>query len=111
MGFEDEGIRMYGKCQGIRFTNPAATYFLENMGSIDLKFRKMMKTRPKIDCHKCKYYYVTWDERFPHGCRAMKFKGKALPSTTVLSSSNMPCLLFAKKHLKGKAPQEDPSKT
>jgi len=70
----------------------------------------MMKNRPKIDCHTCKHYYVTWDESFPHGCRAMKFKGKALPSATVLRSSNMPCLLFVKKNLKGKAAQENPSK-
>ena len=68
-----------------------------------------MKKRPKIDCHKCKHYYVTWDENFPHGCRAMKFKGKALPSATVLSSSNMSCLLFVKKNLKGKSTQKNSS--
>ena len=40
MEFDDEGMRMYEKCQGIRFANPAATYFLENMETIDLKFKK-----------------------------------------------------------------------
>jgi hypothetical protein len=69
-----------------------------------------MKNRPKIDCHTCKHYYVTWDEQFPHGCRAMKFKGKALPSTTVLSSSNIQCLLFVKKNLKGNESQNNPKK-
>ena len=37
---EPEGMRMYGKCQEIRFMNPDATYFLENMGLKDLQFRE-----------------------------------------------------------------------
>ena len=53
-----------------------------------------------IDCHKCKHYYVTWDKHFPHGCKAMKFKSKQLPSTVVFVSSNIECLLFEKKKRK-----------
>jgi hypothetical protein len=47
-----------------------------------------------IDCHRCMHYYVTWDEDFPHGCRAMKFKGQQLPSALVYQSSGMSCLLY-----------------
>jgi hypothetical protein len=83
---------------------------LENMGGMNIKFQKIMKSKPGIDCHKCKHYYVTWDKRFPHGCRAMKFKGKALPSVTVFSSSNMLCQLFAEKHLEKRAVEETPKK-
>ncbi|RLB83827.1 MAG: uracil-DNA glycosylase [Deltaproteobacteria bacterium] len=54
-----------------------------------------------IDCHRCRHYYVTWDKRFPHGCRAMKFKSKELPSCVVGKSSGMPCLLFKVKDRTG----------
>lgn len=50
-----------------------------------------------IDCHKCKHYYVTWDKNFPHGCKAIKFKSKQLPSIQVRVSSQFECLLFSKK--------------
>ena len=55
-----------------------------------------------IDCHKCKYYYVTWDKNFPHGCKAMRFKSKQLPSIQVRVSSQLHCLFVSKK---------DPGKT
>ncbi|MBW1675454.1 MAG: uracil-DNA glycosylase [Deltaproteobacteria bacterium] len=55
-----------------------------------------------IDCHRCKHYYVTWDKHFPHGCRAMKFKSKELPSRVVVRSSGIPCLLFEAKDRGGK---------
>lgn len=48
-----------------------------------------------IDCYKCKYYYVTWEKKFPHGCRAMKFKSLQFPSIVVFTSSGRPCLLYA----------------
>lgn len=47
-----------------------------------------------INCHKCSYYYVTWDKAFPHGCRGMGFKSRQLPSTSVKESSDQECLLF-----------------
>jgi hypothetical protein len=52
-----------------------------------------------IDCHKCKNYYVTWDKHFPHGCKAMGFKSKQLPSVKVFVSSNRECLLYKVKDL------------
>ena len=50
-----------------------------------------------IDCHKCEHYYVTWDKHFPHGCKAMDFKSKQLPSVAVFVSSDMECLLYELK--------------
>jgi len=58
-----------------------------------------------IDFHKCEHYYVTWDEHFPHGCNAMKFKSKQLPSPMVFASSYIECLLFEKK--KGREPPHE----
>jgi hypothetical protein len=48
-----------------------------------------------IDCHKCIYYYVTWKPDFPHGCRAMGFKGRRYPINEVRNIMNgKDCLLF-----------------
>ncbi|RJQ56941.1 MAG: uracil-DNA glycosylase [Desulfobacteraceae bacterium] len=57
-----------------------------------------MDNPKRIDCHKCAHYYVTWEEKFPHGCRAMKFKSKRLPSDAVMESSRMPCMLYTLKN-------------
>lgn len=51
----------------------------------------------KVECLVCRYYYVTWDERHPHGCRAMNFKSKMIPSVVVMNSSGQQCLLFKNK--------------
>lgn len=56
-----------------------------------------MTQQKKADCRRCRHYYVTWDKRTPHGCRAMKFKSKMLPNIVVLRSAGHPCLLFERK--------------
>jgi hypothetical protein len=50
-------------------------------------------------CRKCKHYYITWDRRLPHGCRAMNFKSRQLPSEVVFASCGKPCQLFEPKTL------------
>ena len=50
-----------------------------------------------IFCWQCKHYYVTWDKNFPHGCKAMGFKSKAVPAVMVRNASDRECLLFTKK--------------
>lgn len=37
----------------------------------------------RVSCHACSHYYVTWDERFPHGCRRMGFKSLRHPNVEV----------------------------
>jgi hypothetical protein len=49
------------------------------------------------NCRACKHYYITWDEDFPYGCKAMRFKSKRLPHLDVLESSGTHCLLFVAK--------------
>ncbi|MEA2061181.1 MAG: uracil-DNA glycosylase [Thermodesulfobacteriota bacterium] len=63
-----------------------------------------MKKNKRINCHNCCHFYITWDPDFPCGCRAMGFKGKQLPSTTVLRSTGKPCMLFKKKTKKTDIP-------
>ena len=45
----------------------------------------------------CQHYYVTWDERFPYGCRAMQFKSRQLPLLEVRQADGGICLSFAPK--------------
>jgi hypothetical protein len=51
----------------------------------------------RINCHKCSHYYVTWEKKFPHGCRAMKFKSRQQPAAAVEKNSGMPCMMFKGK--------------
>ena len=52
---------------------------------------------PKIDCMKCKYFFITWDKNSPRGCRFFNFKSRQIPSTVVLQSSGSACLKFESK--------------
>ena len=50
---------------------------------------------PAIRCHRCRHYHVTWDERAPHGCRAMGFKSREMPIVVVRRTTpDLDCLLF-----------------
>jgi hypothetical protein len=51
----------------------------------------------RIQCHKCQYYFVTWQQNKPHGCRGFNFKSKLLPSIVVQQSSNKACELYKPK--------------
>ena len=52
----------------------------------------------RINCRKCEYYFVTWEPKQPHGCRAYGFKSVQIPSMVVLRSSGSACSLFKEKH-------------
>lgn len=50
---------------------------------------------PGIPCRRCIHYYVTWDERAPHGCRAMGFKSRRMPILVVRETTpSLDCLRF-----------------
>lgn len=48
----------------------------------------------RVNCRQCMHYFVTWDEKFPYGCRAYEFKTITLPSVKVFQSSGLECQLF-----------------
>ncbi|OGO76882.1 MAG: uracil-DNA glycosylase [Clostridiales bacterium GWB2_37_7] len=50
-----------------------------------------------INCIKCKNYMITWDSRFPKGCRIFGFKGSQMPSITVFQATGAPCKNFQEK--------------
>lgn len=51
----------------------------------------------KINCRKCKYYYITWDTRFPFGCKLFGVKSKQTPSIIVYQSIGKYCDRFMEK--------------
>ena len=50
-----------------------------------------------VCCKDCRYYIITWDFKFPYGCRAHTFKSKKSPATEVFEASGLQCLLFTPK--------------
>lgn len=57
-----------------------------------------MKTNMnKVQCNKCKYYYVTWDVQFPYGCKLYGIKSKQVPSIVVSKSIGTQCEQFIEK--------------
>jgi len=54
----------------------------------------------RINCRRCKYYFVTWENSKPHGCKAYGFKSPQIPSMVVFKSSGIECSMFVEKPLK-----------
>jgi hypothetical protein len=50
-----------------------------------------------VDCRKCRHYYITWDKKFPYGCKAAGFKSARMPAAEVLAASGRTCLSFQEK--------------
>ena len=51
----------------------------------------------KINCVKCKYYFVTWNKTFPNGCKFFGFKSRLQPSDVVYESTGNSCEHFKAK--------------
>lgn len=51
----------------------------------------------KINCFKCKYYYITWEPSFPKGCKFYGFKSLYSPSILVKQSTGQTCDKFTLK--------------
>ncbi len=58
-------------------------------------------TRP--NCLRCRHFYVTWDPRFPRGCRALGFKTRGIPADEVRRASGRDCLFFEPRSDKGRS--------
>jgi hypothetical protein len=57
----------------------------------------MDEKKEKINCFHCVHFYITWNERYPRGCKALGFKSKEAPSAVVNRSSGMDCQMFEEK--------------
>ena len=54
----------------------------------------------RVNCIKCKHFFVTYEPQRPYGCKIYGFKGPQMPSLTVFQSSGMQCQLFEQKVIK-----------
>ncbi|MBO8138840.1 MAG: uracil-DNA glycosylase [Desulfotomaculum sp.] len=54
----------------------------------------------KIICQKCKYFYVTWDDKLPRGCKAYGFKTRHIPSLVVYRTTGHRCVCYKEKETK-----------
>jgi len=52
----------------------------------------------RINCRRCEYYFVTWEPKQPHGCKAYGFKAPQIPSMVVFQSSGTDCTMFKEKN-------------
>jgi len=59
-----------------------------------------MTKKDKINCFECVHFFITWDDKFPRGCRIMDFKSREMPSVAVFKASGMPCQRFRAKKQK-----------
>lgn len=48
------------------------------------------------NCLKCRHFFVTWDRRFPRGCRIFGVKSRGLPSASVFRATGRHCPAFEK---------------
>ena len=55
------------------------------------------------NCTKCKYYFITYDQNTPRGCKAYQIQSKQLPSVIVKNANNgADCIGFEEKSHKKK---------
>jgi len=46
------------------------------------------------NCFSCEHFYITYEAKFPYGCRAMGFKSMRMPAIDVFANSEMECNLM-----------------
>ncbi len=46
------------------------------------------------NCLRCEHFFVTWDRRFPRGCRVFGVKSRRLPSLVVREGTGRHCPAF-----------------
>jgi hypothetical protein len=60
----------------------------------------MRKKSPEdkgINCHQCGHFFITYDPKYPYGCRVIGFKSRDLPSVVVCRDSGSACRLYSPK--------------
>jgi hypothetical protein len=48
-------------------------------------------------CRQCRFYFVTWNPQYPHGCKAIGFKSRNIPCIDVYTNSGIACQSFQAK--------------
>ena len=55
-----------------------------------------LSRRNNIDCKACKHLYITYNHKYPYGCRAFKFISKKMPGLN--SFFGIDFIIFKKKY-------------
>lgn len=50
-----------------------------------------------MNCKACKFFYITWDKKFPYGCKLYEIKSKTTPEVQVLVNTSIACLGYQPK--------------
>jgi len=50
-----------------------------------------------MNCKECKFFYITWDKKFPYGCKLYEIKSKTAPDAQVLINTGVACLGYEPK--------------
>jgi hypothetical protein len=53
-----------------------------------------MTDAARSTCTGCLHHFITYDPRFPYGCRAMNFKSRIPPRDEVRAASGMDCQMY-----------------
>jgi hypothetical protein len=61
---------------------------------------KRVEEMQHINCFSCEHFYITYEKKYPYGCRIIGFKSVRLPSIDVYVNSDMECGLFLQKEKK-----------
>jgi hypothetical protein len=66
----------------------------------------------KQNCHQCRFFYITWDQKTPYGCKLYQIQSTQMPSQIVKSAGSGDCQGFTPKDLKSGASKSvsEPSK-
>ncbi|MBT3982800.1 MAG: uracil-DNA glycosylase [Bacteriovoracaceae bacterium] len=58
--------------------------------------------KKRVNCLKCKHYYVTYENAFPRGCKQYGIKTSQMPSVVVQTTTPQGCIAFEEKASKDK---------
>lgn len=51
-----------------------------------------------MNCMSCVNFFVTWDPKFPMGCKLYGIKSKTAPHDQVFQNTGQPCLVYQPKN-------------
>jgi hypothetical protein len=63
--------------------------------------RKENPNKP-LNCFDCRHHFITHDRNRPYGCRLFGFKGRTLPSQSVIEAAGMECAYYEAKLVSAK---------
>jgi len=50
-----------------------------------------------MNCIQCAHYFITWDYKFPMGCKLFEIKSQSAPHIKILEITGQECQGFQKK--------------